>query len=140
MALINKPSVILADDHIGMRKKIEEILGEEVRVMCKVGDGAAAIEAALRYKPDILLLDVAMPKCSGIQAARDLRRRGSACKIIFLTVQEDADYLQAATEMSACYVLKTKMCTDLSLAIKESLEGGRFVSALSAPVSSASLK
>jgi len=134
MALINKPSVVLADDHIGMLKKIEEILGEQVRVICKVGDGTAAIEAALKHKPDILLLDVAMPKCNGIQAARDLRRRGSVCRIIFLTVQEDADYVHAATEMSACYVLKTKMYTDLSLAIRESLNGGRFVSALSAPV------
>lgn len=127
--LSKKPSVVLADDHHGMMKKIVEILGQDVLIVCEASDGMSAIEAALKYNPDILVLDITMPKCNGLQAAYEVRRRGSACKIIFLTVQEDIDYVEAAAGIGAGYVLKAKMCTDLPLAIRKTLSGGIFISA-----------
>lgn len=78
----------------------------------------ASIEAAMKHNPDILILDIAMPKCSGIQEAQELRRRGTTSKIIFLTVQEDADYVWAASEIGASYVLKPRMIVDLPIAIE----------------------
>lgn len=136
MAVSNgKPTIVLADDHSGMLSKVSEILGEDFSVVAKVNDGISSVRAAVEFVPDILILDIAMPNLDGIQAAREVRRRGLTSKIIFLTVQEDADYVQTAREMDASFVLKPKMHTDLLLAIKEVLLGRRFVSTLSAPVS-----
>jgi|KBSMisStaDraftv2_1062788.scaffolds.fasta_scaffold323691_2 DNA-binding NarL/FixJ family response regulator len=123
-----KPTLVLADDHIGMLNKVVEILGEEVRILAKVQDGYSAVRAAQDFNPDLLVLDIAMPKLNGIEAARELRRRGLATKIIFLTVQEDLDYLKAAQEIGAGYVLKPRMSTDLIVAVREALMGRMFVS------------
>lgn len=125
-----KPTLVLADDHVGMLNKVVEILGEEVRILAKVQDGHAAVRATLEFKPDVLVLDIAMPKLNGIEAARQLRSRGVATKIIFLTVQEDLDYLRAALQIGASYVLKPRMNTDLVVAVRETLMGRKFVSAV----------
>jgi len=136
MAVSNgKPTIVLADDHSGMLSKVSEVLGEDFTIVAKVGDGRASIEAAIEFVPDILILDIAMPNMDGIQAAREIQRRQLKSKIIFLTVQEDADYVQTAHEMGASFVLKPKLHTDLLIAIKEVLRGKRFVSRLSASVS-----
>jgi len=124
----NKPTVVLADDHLGMLDKVTEILGEEVRIVARVRDGISSVHAAREFKPDILLLDVAMPGLNGIEAAREVRRFGLASSIIFLTVQHDADYIQISREMGASYVLKSKMNTDLLVAIQEALAGRIFAS------------
>ena len=131
MAIHNvKPTLVLADDHIGMLNKVVEILGEEFRIVAKVHDGHAAVRATLDFHPDILVLDIAMPKLNGIEAARELRSRGIDTKIIFLTVQEDLDYLKAALQIGASYVLKPRMSSDLILAVRETLQGRKFVSAV----------
>ena len=77
-----------------------------------------------------------MPKLSGIQAARELKRLGLKTKVIFLTVQEDADCMEAACELGASFVLKPKMYPDLIHAVRETLLGNRFVSLLSTQVPS----
>ncbi len=75
-----------------------------------------------------MILDVAMPNLTGIDAAREMRRRGLPVRIIFLTIQEDPEFIHAARELNASYVLKKKMRTDLLLALKEELVGRRFFS------------
>src|SRR6266478_1699719 len=100
----NKPTVVLADDHLGMLDKVTEVLGEEVRIVARVRDGISSVRATQELMPDILLLDVAMPELNGIEAAREVRRCGLASSIIFLTVQHDADYIQIAREIGASYV------------------------------------
>src|SRR5437899_11354121 len=119
----NKPTVVLADDHLGMLDKVTEILGGEVRIVARVRDGISSVHAAREFKPDILLLDVAMPGLNGIEAAREVRRFGLASSIIFLTVQHDADYIQISREMGASYVLKSKMNTNILVATQEALAG-----------------
>jgi DNA-binding NarL/FixJ family response regulator len=131
-----KATVILADDHAGMIDKVAEIIGQECTIIAKVSDGIASVEAAIRLQPDIIVLDIAMPKLSGIQAARELKRLGVRTKVVFLTVQEDTDCIEAASELGASFVLKPKMYPDLIHAIRETLLGNRFVSLLSTQVSS----
>ena len=135
-----KATVILADDHAGMIDKVAEIIGQECTIIAKVCDGVASIEAAIRLEPDIIVLDIAMPKLSGIQAARELKKLGLRTKVIFLTVQEDADCIEAASELGASFVLKPKMYPDLIRAIRETLLGNRFVSLLSTQVSSSQIE
>jgi DNA-binding NarL/FixJ family response regulator len=125
-----KPTIVLADDHAGILSKICEILGESFVIMAQLNDGIATIEAALRLVPDILILDITMPHLDGIRTAREVRRLGLQSKIIFLTIQVDADYIDVANEIGAGFVLKPKMCTDLLPAIDAALHGERFVSSL----------
>jgi DNA-binding NarL/FixJ family response regulator len=128
-----KPTVVIADDHDGILRRVSEILHNEFRIVAAVGDGARSIEAAAKFKPDVMVLDIAMPGADGIQAAREMRLLGLTPRIIFLTVQEDPDYVQAANKLGACYVLKSRMHIDLTQAIKEALAGRIFVSSSSAP-------
>jgi DNA-binding NarL/FixJ family response regulator len=71
---------------------------------------------------------------NGIEAAREVRRCGLATNIIFLTVQHDTEYIQIAREIGASYVLKSRMSTDLLLAIHETLAGRIFASSTGSAV------
>jgi len=100
-----------------------------------VNDGAGAVQAAVDFTPDVVILDIAMPGVDGIHAARQMKQLGLTAKVIFLTVHEDADYVRAARAIGASYVRKPRMHVDLLLAIKEALAGRIFVSPSSSPVS-----
>ena len=128
-----KPTIILADDHDGVRKRVSELLEADCCILAEVGDGHSSVEAAEKFKPDIVILDLSMPVLNGIQAAREIKRRGLKCKIVFLTVQEDVDYVEIANEMGASYILKARMHVDLPLAINRALAGGVLVSPFSTP-------
>lgn len=124
------PTAVIADDHVRVLDKVAEILSGEVTIVAKVCDGAAAVCAFAQYNPDILVLDILMPQLSGIGAAREIRRRGSNCKIIFLSIQEDPELFRSAQEIGASYVLKKKMNTDLVTALRNELDGTHFFSSL----------
>jgi DNA-binding NarL/FixJ family response regulator len=131
MALLkSKPTLILADDHDGVLRRVKELLANEFNVVAALSKGTDIANATLKYKPDILVLDISMPGLNGIQAGREIRRLGISAKLIFLTVQEDPDYVQAARGLQASYVLKRRMLVDLPLAIQEALAGRIFVSPL----------
>lgn len=124
------PVAVIADDHPRVLDKVAEILTGEVTILAKVYDGAAAVRATANYNPDVVVLDVLMPHLSGLGAAREIRRRGLGCKIIFLSIQEDGEFFRAAQEIGASYVLKKKMNTDLLTAIRNELSGTHFFSSL----------
>jgi len=118
-----RATVVLADDHPAILNRVSSILREEFEIVSSVGDGKTLIEVTELFRPDVVVLDIAMPELNGIHAAREIRRLGIPSRIIFLTVQEDADYIQVATEIGASYVLKARMHTDLLPAIREALDG-----------------
>ena len=123
-----KPTVVLADDHDKVLSEVAMLLRDEFEVVATVGDGAKAVQAVAVLNPDVVVLDIRMPGTDGIQAARRLRDLGCTPKLIFLTVQLDADSVEAACAMGACYVLKARMFSDLPTAIAEALAGRRFLS------------
>jgi len=124
-----KPRILLADDHAAILDKVAALLAPEFDVVAAVGDGLLALEAAARFCPELVVLDIAMPGLDGIHAARELRRNGCDAKIVFLTVQEDEDYVSAALDAGALgYVLKSRMQSDLILAIRQALAGEVFIS------------
>ncbi|HXY07882.1 MAG TPA: response regulator transcription factor [Terriglobales bacterium] len=127
-SLDRRPTVVLADDHARVLSRVGELLADECNVVAGVSDGIKVVQAALKYKPDIVVLDIAMPGLDGIQAAREVRRFALPARLIFLTVQEDADYIRAAQDLGASYVVKRRMHIDLPLAIKEALAGRMFFS------------
>ena len=121
--------ILLADDHKEIRDKVRRYLEAEFNVLDAVDNGRALLDAAARLDPDICLLDISMPILDGIETANKLKESGSKAKVIFLTVQEDSDFLQAALKTGASgYVLKRRMASDLHRAVKEALAGRIFIS------------
>jgi DNA-binding NarL/FixJ family response regulator len=128
MTIGTKSTIVLADDHLGILKKVSEIIGDNFLVVGKANDGLSSVRVAMELVPDVLILDIAMPNLDGIQVAHEVRRRGLKSKIIFLTVQGEDGYLETARTLGASFVLKSKMHQDLLIAIRETLSGHRFVS------------
>jgi DNA-binding NarL/FixJ family response regulator len=116
-----RPTVVLADDHPGMLAEIFKFLQPHCRIVATVENGTSAVQAISEWRPDITILDIAMPGISGIEAAQRLLEMKSSTRIIFLTMQPDADYVQAADELGAKIVVKSRMRTDLLPAIDKSL-------------------
>jgi len=124
-----RPRLLVAEDHREMRAIIVRILERDFEIVGTVSDGPALLEAEPRLKPDICVINIAMPVLSGIEAAIRLRRRGSITKIIFLTAHSQAVFLEAALDAGAIgYVLKPRLLSDLHQAICEALAGRQFVS------------
>ena len=87
------------------------------------------VRAAIELKPDVLVLDISMPVLTGIEVAKMLRKAGVAARIVFLTVFDDSDFVDAAFAAGALgYVVKARMNSDLVSAIREVHTGRRFLS------------
>ena len=127
----DKPTVVLADDHMGILNRVSEVLAQEYNVVAMVNNGADAVKAVTEFAPDVLILDITMPGMDGIKAGREIKRLGLTSKLIFLSVREDADYIEAARAIGASYVLKPRLHVDLTLALKETLAGRIFISSFS---------
>jgi DNA-binding NarL/FixJ family response regulator len=125
-----RPRVVLADDHAAMLEKASGLLESNFEIVAAVGDGAAAVRAITELLPEVAVLDVGMPVLNGLEAVRLLRNAGITVKIVFLTIQDDGDYVDAARELGASYVLKALMGSELIPAIDETLIGGCWISSL----------
>jgi DNA-binding NarL/FixJ family response regulator len=128
-AKMSAPSILLADDKEEMRRTVTQLLEGEFHIVGVVENGERVLELALSLAPDVLVLDICMPGLSGIEAAIRLKESGSPARVIFLTVHEDADFLEAALSVGALgYVLKPAVARDLLPAIRKALAGNIFVS------------
>lgn len=126
---MTRTRVLLADDHEAIRDRAVLLLEPAYEVVGAVEDGSELLRAELKMRPDVCVMDISMPIVNGIEAAAQLKQRGSAVKIVFLTVHEDPDFVRAAFETGALgYVLKSRMATDLCAAIDGAVVGRRFVS------------
>ncbi len=131
---MNRARILLADDHKVMREYVVRLLKKDFEIVGAFADGQAIIEAAVGLEPDICLLDISMPILSGIEVARRLNVARTSAKVIFLTIHEDPDFVQAALATGAKgYVFKRCMASDLNTAVKEVLAGGTFVSSSPSP-------
>ena len=116
-----RPTVVLADDHPGMLAEILKFLQPHCQIVAAVENGILAVQAISEWRPDIAILDIAMPGMNGIEAAQRLVEMKSSTGIIFLTMQPDPDYVQAADALAAGVVVKSRMRSDLLPAIEKSL-------------------
>ena len=93
-----------------------------------VADGRALVEAALRLKPDLIILDITMPLLNGIDAAREIRKHQPEVKLLFVTMHASPAYLQAALDAGATgYVLKSSAREEILAAVEKVLKGEFFV-------------
>ena len=126
---MTRARILLADDHKEIRDRAVRLLEPEFEVVGAVSDGNALVRVSAQLKPDVCIIDISMPYLNGIEAAIKLRENGSEARIVFLTVNEDSDFVRAALKTGALgYVVKSRMATDLCLAINGAIRGDLFVS------------
>lgn len=128
---MSKASILLVDDNPAILKHVRGVLDKEkqYRVLAAVSDAAAALRECAREQPDVIVLDISMGELSGIDVASRLRERGCASKIVFLTVHEDSDFVNAALGAGgSAYVVKSRLSMDLLPAIRAVLSDKLFVS------------
>jgi DNA-binding NarL/FixJ family response regulator len=124
-----KQKLVVAEDHPAMQRMIVNLLDGDFDVVASVAGGPAAIEAANKLTPDLLVLDVAMPLMDGTDVARTLKTQGCTAKIVFLSVSDSADQVASCVTAGAdAFVTKMRMVTDLKYAIDEVLAGRTFFS------------
>jgi len=122
--------VLIAEDHPDLRDRVANVLirgGYSVVGMVTNGSDLIAFEASLH--PDVIVVDISMPQVNGLEAASQIRRRGSKAVIVCLTGYAEVEMLQAAWDAGAvAYVSKLSMLRDLVPAVDAGLQGRRFVS------------
>lgn len=122
--------VVLADDQALVRAGLTLILGTEddIEVVAECGDGAEAIEAARRYRPDLVLMDVRMPGTDGLEATARLRDGPDGPPVLMLTTFDDDDVLWGAIEAGAAgFVLKDTEADELVRAVRAVASGGSWL-------------
>ena len=122
--------ILLADDHLMVRQGIRAVLEREgFEVVAEAMDGREAVKLAEKLKPDVAVLDIAMPLLNGIDAAREIRRVSPRTKTTLLTVHEENQYVIEALRAGVTgYVVKTKAADDLVKAIREVSLGAVYMS------------
>ena len=122
--------VLIADDHPIVRHGLRDLLDAEAdfRVVAEVDDGRQAVERALRDDIDLVILDVTMPRMTGLQAARELSRRRPELRTLMLSMHENEQFLFEALRAGASgYVLKTAVDRDLVQACRATMRGETFL-------------
>ena len=122
--------VLIADDHGIVRSGIRLLLERQsgIDVIAEAADGAEAREIAVREKPDLAILDVKMPKLTGLQATREIKQQAPGVAVLILSMHDDERYLFEALKAGASgYVLKTQADTDLLAAIRAVERGEPFL-------------
>jgi DNA-binding NarL/FixJ family response regulator len=122
--------ILLADDHAVVRRGLRLVLDAQpdLQVVAEVGDGAEAVRRALEPDVDLAVIDISMPRMTGLQAARELHRRRPGLRILMLSMHENERYLYEALKAGASgYVVKTVADQDLVEACRAAIRGGRFL-------------
>jgi DNA-binding NarL/FixJ family response regulator len=123
--------VLVVDDFESFRQLARSILtgNPELQIVGEASDGLEAVQKAVELKPDLILLDIALPSLNGIEAARQIRKLVPESKIIFLSLESSLEVVQEALGLGAWgYVAKTRAGSDLLSAVDSVISGTRFVS------------
>jgi DNA-binding NarL/FixJ family response regulator len=123
--------ILLADDHTVVRQGLRRVLEErpDWEVVAETGDGREAVHLAEQFKPDVAILDVAMPLLNGIEATRQIARRVPSTRILVLSMHADEAYVTRILQAGASgYLLKDSADVDLIQAISEVARGRSFFS------------
>jgi DNA-binding NarL/FixJ family response regulator len=122
--------ILLADDHTVVRRGVRMVLdaAPDLEVVAEAGDGIEAVELALREDIDLAILDVAMPRRSGLHAAREIVRRRPDVRLLMLSMHDLEEYCFQALKIGASgYVLKTVADRDLVEACRAAMRGEPFL-------------
>ncbi|MGD9107416.1 MAG: response regulator transcription factor [Desulfobacterales bacterium] len=129
--MVDVKKIVIAEDQTLVRQGLRSLLESEKRfkVVAEAGDGIEAIRLVEKHKPDLVLLDLAMPKMSGLSVLKDIKNRYPETKILVLTFHSSEEYILEAFESGANgYCLKKDSHAELLAAIKNILSGKSFIS------------
>lgn len=124
-----KTRILLADDHVVVRNGLRMILDTQpdLEVVAEAGDGSEAVTAGLDGDVDLAILDISMPRMTGLHAARELKRRRPELRVLLLSMHENEQYLSEALKAGASgYVAKTVADRDLVEACRAAMRGESF--------------
>jgi DNA-binding NarL/FixJ family response regulator len=122
--------ILLADDHALVRHGLRMVLEAQpdMQVVAEVGDGAQAVERGIQDDVDLAVIDITMPRMTGLHAARELHRRRPELRILMLSMHENERYLHEALKVGASgYVLKSVADRDLVEAVRAAMRGEKFL-------------
>lgn len=128
---MGKLRIVLGDDHTLMRQGLRKILEEkpEWEVAAEAGNGRDAVKKILEMKPDVAILDIAMPQLNGIEATRQITRRAPSVQVLILSMYSDEAYIIQALQAGARgYLLKDSADADLIRAVAAVAQGKSFFS------------
>src|SRR5215469_2710180 len=117
-------SILIVDDFAGWRARVREILGAhpEWKIISEASDGQQAIQEAIELQPDIVVLDITLPRLNGIETAKRIRQKSPKSRIVFLTQHDDSEIMEAALGVGqTVYVPKCTAATRLCDAVAASL-------------------
>lgn len=126
-----KPTIVIVEDHTILRDGLQSLLtmNDEFEVVDYASDGMEAIRHAETYKPDLMLMDISMPKMDGISAIREIKKQHPETKIMALTVHRDEEYILSAFKAGADgYCLKDAHFDEVLTAIRSILSGKTYMS------------
>jgi DNA-binding NarL/FixJ family response regulator len=127
----SRPRILLADDHTMLLDAFQRLLEPRCEIVGTACDGRALIDLAANTRPDVIVLDIAMPGLNGIDACAQLRRKMPGIRLVFLTVNEDPDIAAEAINLGASgYLLKSSASVELFTAIEQALAGKTYITPL----------
>jgi DNA-binding NarL/FixJ family response regulator len=125
----SRPHLLIADDHAIFLEALKCFLEKTYVVTGTVMDGRSLVTEAIRLKPDMIILDVGMPLLNGLDAARRIREQLPSVRLVFLTMQENANLAAAAVDLGhAGFVLKHSVSAELLTAMEQVWRGKSYVS------------
>lgn len=125
------PRVLIVDDHKMVAEGLVRLLDDLFDIVGTIGDGRLVLEAVLRLRPDVILLDLSMPTVSGLEVLRRLREQDVEFKAIVLTMHADANMAVEALKAGASgFVLKESGGDELLTAVHTVLEGGTYLASV----------
>ena len=127
----NKIQILVADDHPIVRQGLRHTIEAEdgLEIVCEAGDGEETLAAVRKFQPQIVILDIDLPKLDGFQVMDAMREQKIESRVIFLTVHREESFLRKALSLGAAgYVLKDCAVTDILAAIRAASEGLPFIS------------
>jgi len=127
----NLPRLIIADDHTLVAEVCRKLLESDYEIVATVSDGRALVRAVAEFRPPLVIVDVAMPLLNGLDAGEQAKALFPAVKLVFLTMNQDADLAAEAFRRGASgYLLKTCAASELVVCVREVLRGYSYLSPL----------
>ena len=127
----NPYEIVIAEDHTILRQGLRALLSSDpdFEVVGEAEDGRAAVRSVEKLSPDLLLMDLSMPRMTGMEAITEIKKRSPDTRIVVLTVHKGEEYVLSALRAGADgYVLKDAGRDELVTAVKKVLEGKRYLS------------
>src|SRR5262249_28213066 len=125
----NLPKILIADDHTLVAEACRKLLESDYEVVATLSDGRALVRAVAELRSDSVIVDVAMALVNGLDASQQIKELVPGTRIIFLTVNQDADLAAEAFRRGASgYLLKTCAASELTIAVREVLRGKSYLS------------